>query len=318
MRRRGPLLVLLAVSVMVLGSCRYTTMAQSARDKGQALPWWCDPKEEIPVTDGPAAGTVDWYAGTHKAPLSWDQCIALSEQLDAARDWATQWPTAGAAEADGWARITPFIPGMGTHHIRGGVTPAALNDPSFDRLNPILDAAGLDGVFDPTRPDVLQFDGNGPNAKLVGFDYYVRTNTGLPPAGFPGNNDWWHHHPWICHSKTTAAQIGFNVSDAQCTSMNGINVYLGNYYMLHVWVLEDMVFTPDVYAGMIPCIGGSSTVHDASHWCHRGRTASGATGPGAATAMDHTIVVDPEAAGVSSTPVNHQRAGAPGSASHHG
>ena len=246
--------------------------------------WWGEPKEEIPVTDGPAAGTVDWYAGTHKAPLTWAQCHALSAQFDAARDWAMQWPTAGVAEAAGWSRITPFIAGMGTHHIRGGVTPAMLNDPNFDRHNPILDAAGLDGVFDPTRPDVLQFDGNGPNAKLVGFDYYVRTNTGLPPAGFAGNNDWWHHHPWICHSKTTAAQIGFNISDSQCTAMNGINVNLSNYYMLHVWVLPDMVYTPDVYAGMIPCITSNGTVHDPLDSCHTGR--------GAMSGMEHEQIVD--------------------------
>ena len=50
----------------------------------------------------------------------------------------------------------------------------------------------------------MQYDGNGPSARLVGFDYYVRTTT-APPAGFPGNIDWWHHHPWICHRKTDAA-----------------------------------------------------------------------------------------------------------------
>lgn len=281
--------------------------------QGRPPPWWYNPTEEIPVTDGPAAGTVDWYAGTHKAPLTWDQCHQLSAWFDEARDWATQWPTAGAAEADGWSRITPFIAGMGTHHIRGGVTPAMLNDPSFDRLNPILDEAGLDGVFDPTRPDVLQFDGNGPNAKLVGFDYYVRTDTGLPPEGFPGNNDWWHHHPWICHSKTTAAQIGFNVSDAQCTAMNGINVNLSDYYMLHVWILEDMVFTPDVYAGMIPCIQAGSTIHDSQHPCHVSREGM---------AMDHArTIVDPEASSAdpaaSDEASSHDGSGATSGASSH-
>ena len=90
---------------------------------------------------------------------------------------------------------TPYVPGMGTHHIRGGITPAMLNDPSFDRLNPILDAAGLDDVFDPTEPEVLQFDGNGPTAKLVGFDYYVRTNTGPAAGGLPGQQRLVAHPP---------------------------------------------------------------------------------------------------------------------------
>ena len=49
-------------------------------------------------------GTVDWYAGTHKAPLSWDDCVALSAKFDAAKAYAEQWPTEGPAEADGWRR----------------------------------------------------------------------------------------------------------------------------------------------------------------------------------------------------------------------
>ena len=264
-------IALVAVLVLIAASCKYEGMAASLRANGGELPWWCNPTEEIPVTDGPASGTVDWYAGTHKAPLSWDQCEDLSRLFDGANEWASQWPTAASAEADGWKRLTGYIPGMGTHHVRGGITPEMLADPSFDRLNPILDAAGLDGVFNPTRPDVLQYDGNGPSAKLVGFDYYVRTTTGLPPSGFVGNNDWWHHHPWICHRKSDAAQIGFNISDSSCVAQGGVNVYLGNYYMLHVWILPDMVYTPDVYAGMMPCIAGGSAIHDASDPCHTTR-----------------------------------------------
>ena len=102
------------------------------------------------------------------------------------------------------------------------------------------------------QPEVLQYDGTGPSSKLVGFDYYVRTSTGLPPAGFPGNNDWWHIHPMICFRASDASMIGFNISDASCTGMGGINVNMSNYYMLHVWVLDDMQFIPDVYAGMMP------------------------------------------------------------------
>jgi hypothetical protein len=166
---------------------------------------------------------------------------------------------------------TPYVPGMGTHHVRGGVTPQMLADPSFNRLNPILDNAGLDDKWDPFVPEVLQYDGNGPDAKLVGFDYYVRTDTGLPPAGFEGNNDWWHIHPMICFRKTDAYMIAFNQSDATCTAQNGINVNMSNYYMLHVWVLDDMTFEPDVYAGMIPCISGGTAIHDATDPCHKSR-----------------------------------------------
>lgn len=258
-------IVLIAFSMT---SCRFVDMAQSYRNKGEPVPWWCAPTEEIPVNTGPASGTVDWYAGTHKAPLSWDDCETLSAQFDQARDYGLQWPTRGEAEADGWNEFTGYVPGMGTHHVRGRVTPAMLVDPAFDRQNPILDDVGLDGEFDPTRPDVLQYDGSGPNAKLVGMDYYVRTTTGLPPEGFPGNNDWWHHHPKICHRLSDAKQIGFNISDASCASQNGVNVNLSRYYMLHIWVLDDMVYTPDVYAGMMPCIKNGGAIHDPMDPCH--------------------------------------------------
>jgi hypothetical protein len=269
--RTGWKLGAIALAAMVLSSCAYLNRATQAEESGGATPWWCNPTEEIPVTEGPAAGSVDYYAGTHKAPLNWNQCKALSVQFDIARGYALQWPTAGAAEAAGFRMATPYVGGMGTHHIKGGITPEMLADPSFNRLNPILDDAGLDATWDPTRPEVLQYDGNGPDAKLVGFDYYVRTDTGQPPAGFDGNNDWWHIHPMICFRKTDAHMIAFNTSDANCTAQNGINVNMANYYMLHVWVLDDMTFEPDVYAGMIPCISNGTAIHDPNDPCHTTR-----------------------------------------------
>jgi len=270
----GRRIVGLIVAALVLGSCTYYTRATDAAEHG-TTPWWCTSTEEIPVTSGPAVGSVDYYAGTHKQTIPADDCRFTSLQFDLSRAYALQWPTAGAATAAGWRMATPYIPGMGTHHFLGGITPAMINDPSFDRNNPIFDAAGLDDKFVPSRPEVLQFDGNGPDAKLVGYDYYVRTSTGQPPAGFPGNNDWWHIHPWICFRKTDATMTGFNTSDSACTASGGINVNMANYYMLHVWVLDDMTFEPDVYAGMIPCIGGGSAIHDKNDPCHTSRSMAG-------------------------------------------
>jgi hypothetical protein len=236
------------------------------------VPWWCQSTEEIPVTQGPAVGSVDYYAGTHKAPLSWANCKKQSLQFDLAKAFVEHWPTAAVAEADGWRMATTYIPGMGTHHFRGGITPALLAAPSFNRLNPNLAAAGLDSKLDFSKPEVLQFDGNGPTAKLVGFDYYVHTSTGRPPEGFPGNNDWWHIHPWICFRKVDAYMIAFNTNDSTCAAMNGVNVNMANFYMLHVWVLDDMKFEPDVFAGMMPCITNGSAIHDANDPCHTSRT----------------------------------------------
>ena len=61
--------------------------------------------------------------------------------------------------------------------------------------------------------------------------------------------------------------------------MGGINVNLSNYYMLHVWVLDDMKFMPDVFAGMMPCIIGGTAIHDPNHPCHTTRGTAGGHEP---------------------------------------
>ena len=278
--RKFSVLATLVAFCFTAASCEYTKVAVDLRDAGKPVPWWCTSTEDIPVTAGPAVGTVDWYADVNKAPLNWDDCLAMSAQFDAAKRYAVQFPTRGQAESAGFREITGFIPGMGTHHVKGGITPDLLADPAFQetgRKNPILDNRGLDDKFEPNKPEVMQYDGNGPDARLVGFDYYVRTTTGKPPAGFPGNIDWFHHHPWICHRKSDAAMIDFNISDAACAAKpngGGVNVNYSNYYMLHVWVLGDQKYIPDVFAGQVPCIAGpgAGTVHDnPSHPCHFGR-----------------------------------------------
>ena len=52
---------------------------------------------------------------------------------------------------------------------------------------------------------------------------------------------------------------------------------MSNYYMLHVWVLDDMKFEPDVFAGMIPCISGGTAIHDPNDPCHTSRTGGATT-----------------------------------------
>src|SRR4029079_1227923 len=91
----------LVALVSVLSACAYYSGAVDAEQHG-TTPWWCTSTGEIPVTSGPAVGSVDYYAGTHKAPLSSTQCKTVSLQLDLARSYALKWPTAGAAVAAGW------------------------------------------------------------------------------------------------------------------------------------------------------------------------------------------------------------------------
>src|SRR5262249_16728039 len=78
-----------------------------------------------------------------------------AEQLTVARQAALQYPTAADAMAAGYRRITPYIPCIAAHYINPGL---------------------IDRTFDPAKPEMLLFDGDGPDARIVGLSYYV---TGL-------------------------------------------------------------------------------------------------------------------------------------------
>jgi hypothetical protein len=229
-------------------------------------------------------GTVDWYAGMTRAPLSYPHCESVAASLDQAKAYAKGFPTRGSAEAAGFTSTFGFIAGMGTHHGLNAITPELLADPTFDPQNPIIPNSIIDDVFDPAQPEFLQYNGSGPDSVLVGMSYYVRTNTGLPPAGFPGNNDWWHHHLTLCMSPATAEAFAVNTSDTSCANQGGINVHLQDYYMLHVWLVDNLEYYADVHAPMHPCITGSGAIFDMGDPCHRSAGTAGAAGVSAQTA----------------------------------
>ena len=66
--RRLPVFALPVVLALTLSSCAYFQGAIKARDAGGPVPWWCTSTEDIPVTDGPAAGNIDWYADITRLP----------------------------------------------------------------------------------------------------------------------------------------------------------------------------------------------------------------------------------------------------------
>jgi hypothetical protein len=168
--------------------------------------------------------------GIVKGLLSWDDCLEISAQFDAALEFAQQWPTRGEAEAAGWTARVSYAIGMGTHHALG---------------NP------LQGSFDPERPNLLQYDGNGPDAKLVGMSWYVDNGPDAPPEGFAGDNDWWHNHDFLCISNST----GLVIRDGPCLAgQNGTTVYLGNYWMVHAWIVPGWQLQTDVFRGHHPCL----------------------------------------------------------------
>ena len=116
-------------------------------------------------------------------------------------------------------------------------------------------------------------------------------DTGLPPAGFPGNNDWWHHHVTLCINKATAQAFAVHTTDAACASQNGVNVHLQNYHMLHVWLVKDLEYIADVHAPMHPCISGSGAIFDMNNLCHQQNSGGAAPAPAAKGVEAQSVAV---------------------------
>lgn len=287
-RRRSRLLASLGVAALLLAAtgCEYFAQANDAATSGGPVPWFCNPVAPNSVT-GSGMGSVNWYAGTSRSALGYEDCKTVAGQFDVAKAYAEEYPTLGSAEAAGFRSTFAFIPGMGTHHGLDSITPAMLADPTFNRMDPVIPNSIIDGTFDPAQPEFLQYNGNGPDAALIGMSYYVRTTNGLPPQGFVGNNDWWHHHPQLCLAPATATAFAVNLTDAQCTARAGVNLHMGNYYMLHLWLVDDLEYVADVHAPMHPCIKAGGAIFDMDDPCHDewmgGAAAAPAAGVGAST-----------------------------------
>ncbi|HZJ26377.1 MAG TPA: hypothetical protein VFF40_05100 [Acidimicrobiia bacterium] len=234
------------VLVLALSGCfQYTALQHQAADP-TTRPWWCE-------STGDGGGhAAHHYMGQTKGMLSWEDCLTLSANFDQALDYARQYPSLGVAETAGMHRLVNYATGMGTHNaFLGSFDPT---DPSFDPLDPMFPGTALDDVFDPNKPEFLQYDGNGSDAKLVGMSWYVRTDNGMPPAGFAGNNDWWHTHELLCFSNSNFRVSGEGLTDEQCAAQAGTNLHLGNYFMIHAWIVPGWNHEPDVFVGHHPCL----------------------------------------------------------------
>ncbi len=224
--RIGLRLVVVLLATMSLGGCYQLMAEQHQLTSPNTRPWFCT--STLMPGDPGSEHYLDM--GLEKGDLSWSDCQAIAADFDAALLYALQWPTRGEAEAAGWRATVNYSEGMGTHHVLG--------DP-------------LAGSFDPRRPTFLQYGGNSPGSKLVGVSWFVENGAEHPPEGFPGDNDWWHVHEYLCISNVT----GLVIRDGQCLpGQNGSSVYLGNYWLLHAWITPGWLHEMDVFVGHHPCL----------------------------------------------------------------
>ena len=153
--------------------------------------------------------------------------VELLRQLSLTMDVIRKFPTVKEAEAAGYRRAGPFIPGLGTHYVssrmpRGG---GALTD--ADILNPAT----------------IIYDGLKPESPIAGFMYMAvsMTGPGKEPEGFAGPNDHWHFHTGIClspGSNGVLEALGFDgsITEAACRAKGGSYV-AATQYLLHVWTV---------------------------------------------------------------------------------
>ena len=180
----------------------------------------------------------------YQFPVSKADRELLIQQQAQARSVAVKYPTVAAAEAAGYRKSTVYVPCIGAHYTN----------------------TGLVAHFDPATPSELLYDGDTPDAKIVGLSYLL-LNKGGPPAGFAGPNDIWHQHKangGLCINGTGVVVGNEATTPAECAARGGKKVALDDIWMVHDWVVPGWECGWGVFAGECPELGGrvGGTVFD--------------------------------------------------------
>ena len=146
--------------------------------------------------------------------------------------WGTKYATAEDAMKDGWIKATRNLYGIGAHYVRTNIV--ALASP-----------------FDMTDPNILLFDGEGPDAKFAGVSYIVGGSGA--PKGFAGKYDGWHAHTSVCFKGGTVVSLneaGSSIwySEPECLAAGGLVIPLASDEMLHLWIGPDYINGAPIFA----------------------------------------------------------------------
>jgi len=158
---------------------------------------------------------------------------ATKAQVDGViADWGTRYATAADAMKDGWVKATRDLYGIGAHYVRTNIV-------------------GLSSPFDMKEPNILLFDGEGPDAKFAGVSYIV--GGARAPKGFAGSYDGWHTHTSVCFKGGTVVSLnetGSSIwySEPECIAAGGTVIPLASDQMLHVWIGPDYINGAPIFA----------------------------------------------------------------------
>ncbi|MDP9237297.1 MAG: PQQ-dependent sugar dehydrogenase [Chloroflexota bacterium] len=146
---------------------------------------------------------------THGTPCS------IEDQMARASTVAIEkYQNVNAAIADGYVQVTQFISQQGRHMVKSSLE---------------------DTTFDPAVPEGLLYepDSSTPGGWRLGGAFYIMpiTLNPLVPDGFPGTDDAWHYHDFLCFYPNGTVTVD---NQATCTSRGGS--YQTNVgWLLHLW-----------------------------------------------------------------------------------
>ncbi len=186
--------------------------------------------------------------------------IELQRQLALTMDVTKKFPTVKDAEAAGYRRAGPYIPGLGTHYVGGRMS----------RTGALTDD-------DILHPSTIIYDGTKPDSPIAGFMYIANVMPGgSEPEGFAGPNDHWHYHTGIClvrgpSGSTEALGFDGSITADSCRAKQGQWVAT-TQYLLHVWTVPAFTDPLGVFAHMNPALTcGDGTyytdTHDITNMC---------------------------------------------------
>lgn len=176
-------------------------------------------------------GPQPWKAMTDQA-----ECDQLEQELAQARDVALQYPTAADATAAGWFKVTGYVPGIAAHY---------------------MNFRYVDGTFDIAKPEMLLYDGDGPEASIVGLSYYLIHQSDYEPTqGFTGPNDHFHRHIGLCVG--AGGVIGdTTLTEEECAALGGRKQVGSGGWMNHVWIVPGCESPWGMFSGASPLLESS-------------------------------------------------------------
>lgn len=178
--------------------------------------------------------------GGHVGPQPWKaltdpaDCERLEKELALARETALKYPTAQDAMDAGYRLVAPYLPGIASHFIKGQL---------------------IDGTFDIEEPEMLLYDGNDPDANIVGLSYYLyHRGNNKPTQGFTGDNDHGHRHIGLC-SAPGGGIIGDSTTTVEeCEARGGNKSDGSSGWMSHAWVVPGCESPWGVFSAASPVL----------------------------------------------------------------